>query len=64
MEDAKKTKQMVEDAGKHCLLVPADIRTEDACRGVIDRVVDDFGRIDVLVNNAAKQARLNLHFFY
>ena len=55
------TKQMVEEAGKRCLLVPADIRTEEACRGIIERVADEFGRIDVLVNNAAQQVPYPFH---
>jgi len=54
-EDGKDTAQLVEDAGRRALLVPGDLTSEDVCRQVIDRTVSEFGRIDILVNNAAYQ---------
>ncbi|MBT1094127.1 SDR family oxidoreductase [Streptomyces sp. Tu102] len=54
-EDAEETTALVEEAGRKAVAVPCDIRTEDACRQLVDRAVDEFGRIDVLVNNAAYQ---------
>lgn len=54
-EDAEETATLVEEAGRKAVAVPCDIRTEDACRHLVDRAVDEFGRIDVLVNNAAYQ---------
>ncbi|MEU7258428.1 SDR family oxidoreductase [Streptomyces rimosus] len=54
-EDAKETVRLVEDAGQRALAVSCDIREEEQCRALVDRVVREFGRIDVLVNNAAYQ---------
>ncbi|MFE6940489.1 SDR family oxidoreductase [Streptomyces chartreusis] len=54
-EDAEETTALVEEAGRKAVAVSCDIRTEDACRQLVDRAVDEFGRIDVLVNNAAYQ---------
>ena len=54
-EDGKQTAQLVEDAGRRALLVPGDLTSENVCRQVIDRTVSEFGRIDILVNNAAYQ---------
>jgi NAD(P)-dependent dehydrogenase (short-subunit alcohol dehydrogenase family) len=45
----------VEDAGRRALLIPGDITDEAHCRALVDRTVRDFGRIDLLVNNAAFQ---------
>jgi NAD(P)-dependent dehydrogenase (short-subunit alcohol dehydrogenase family) len=55
-EDAKATQELVEQAGRTCILVPGDIQNASHCRDVIERAVKEFGRIDVLVNNAAHQA--------
>ena len=54
-EDAAETKRLVEEAGRQCLLVPGDISKADHCRSLVQQAVDAFGRIDVLVNNAAHQ---------
>lgn len=54
-EDAKATKRFVEDAGRRCVLVPGDIADPAHCRKLVRSAVDAFGRIDVLVNNAAHQ---------
>src|SRR5690242_765911 len=54
-EDAKSTKRFVEDAGRRCLLIPGDIADPAHCRKLVRSAVDAFGRIDVLVNNAAHQ---------
>lgn len=53
--DAERTAELVRDAGRQAVLVPGDLRTEDACRELIKRAEEEFGRIDVLVNNAAYQ---------
>jgi trans-2-enoyl-CoA reductase len=54
-EDAQQTAQLVEKAGRRAILVPGDLTQEDACQQVIDRTVSEFGRVDILVNNAAYQ---------
>jgi NAD(P)-dependent dehydrogenase (short-subunit alcohol dehydrogenase family) len=54
-EDAQRTAALVEDAGRRALLVPGDLTSEDACQELVDKAVSEFGRIDVLVNNAAYQ---------
>jgi NAD(P)-dependent dehydrogenase (short-subunit alcohol dehydrogenase family) len=53
--DAAETRRLVEEAGRQCLLIPGDISGAEHCREVIRQVVETFGRIDVLVNNAAHQ---------
>ncbi|MGW1605557.1 SDR family oxidoreductase [Streptomyces eurythermus] len=54
-DEARETARLVEDAGRKAVAVSCDIREEDNCRALIARAVDEFGRIDVLVNNAAYQ---------
>jgi hypothetical protein len=55
--DAEKTKQVVEAAGVKALLLPGDLALEETCRKVVEDTVKRFGRIDVLVNNAAFQGK-------
>ncbi len=54
-QDADETARVVEAAGRKAVKVPGDVRDEAHCRAVIQRAVDEFGRIDVLINNAAYQ---------
>ena len=54
-EDAEETRRLVEEAGRKAVLVPGDISDAAHCRAIIDKAVQEFGRIDVLVNNAAHQ---------
>src|SRR5215218_7620582 len=54
-EDARETARHVEAAGRRCVLVPGDIAEPTHCRAIVDRAVRQFGRIDILVNNAAFQ---------
>ena len=54
-EDAEETKRLVEEAGRACLLFPGDLADRDVCRRIVQETVHRFGRIDILVNNAAHQ---------
>lgn len=54
-EDAEETKRLVEAEGRRCLLLPGDLGDESFCRDVVKKTVDTFGRLDILVNNAAEQ---------
>jgi len=53
--DAQDTARLIEEAGRKAVLVPGDLSEAAHCRGVIDRAVQEFGRVDVLVSNAAFQ---------
>lgn len=53
--DAESTAELVRKAGRECLLFPGDIADADHCRRIVADTADAFGRIDVLVNNAAHQ---------
>jgi NAD(P)-dependent dehydrogenase (short-subunit alcohol dehydrogenase family) len=55
-EDAQDTAKWVQDAGQKAILVPGDLTDAAQCRTVIERAVEEFGRVDVLVSNAAFQA--------
>jgi NAD(P)-dependent dehydrogenase (short-subunit alcohol dehydrogenase family) len=54
-EDGQETARLVQEAGRRVIRVPADLTHEDACRSLVDRAIGEFGRIDILVNNAAYQ---------
>src|SRR5687768_7745804 len=53
--DAEETARWVRDAGRTVVKVPGDIQDEQHCEAMIDRAFDEFGRLDILVNNAAYQ---------
>ena len=54
-EDARATAELVEGAGRRCLVIPGDITDEAHCQTLVQRTVDELGGIDILVNNAAFQ---------
>jgi NAD(P)-dependent dehydrogenase (short-subunit alcohol dehydrogenase family) len=54
-DDAKATAQLVEQAGRRAVLIAGDVSRPEHCRQIIKQTVDEFGRIDILVNNAAYQ---------
>lgn len=55
-DDAAETTRWIEEAGKRSIAVAGDIKDQTHCQALIDRTMDEFGRVDCLVNNAAHQA--------
>jgi len=53
--DAKATKRLVENEGKECLLIAGDIKKESFCKTSVEKIYKYFGRVDIIVNNAAVQ---------
>lgn len=53
--DAEETRAAVEKEGRRCLLLPGDVSDEDYCRKAVAAVLAEFGKLDILVNNAAFQ---------
>jgi NAD(P)-dependent dehydrogenase (short-subunit alcohol dehydrogenase family) len=58
-EDAAETKQAVEQEGRRCIVLPGDVADPEFCNEAVKRTMDEFGRLDVLVNNAAFQEHVN-----
>jgi len=54
-EDAEDTASWVREAGRTAVLVRGDVSSSDHCRHIIDEAVTSFGKIDILVSNAAYQ---------
>jgi len=54
-EDARETQEMVRKYGKEALLIPTDISEELNCRNAVEDTIRKFGKLDILVNNAAVQ---------
>lgn len=53
--DASETVRVVEDAGQRAIAVPGDISDEAHCQSLVNQAVQEFGGLDILVNNAAYQ---------
>ncbi|MFZ3589187.1 SDR family oxidoreductase [Bacillus sp. DJP31] len=54
-EDANETKSLIEKEGSQCLLIPGDIGKEEFCQEIVNQTIQVFGKIDILINNAAEQ---------
>jgi len=53
--DAKQTQRQIEQHNKKCLLIAGDVGYESFCREAVQKTLDELGRVDVVVNNAAEQ---------
>jgi len=58
-DDAEGTARWVEEAGRTAVLMPGDIGNEAQCLALVERAMTEFGRLDILVNNAAHQATID-----
>jgi NAD(P)-dependent dehydrogenase (short-subunit alcohol dehydrogenase family) len=58
-EDAEETKRCIEEEGRRCVLIPGDVKDSGFCKQAVERTVKEFGKLDVLVNNAAFQEHAN-----
>ncbi|HEX6290351.1 MAG TPA: SDR family oxidoreductase [Herpetosiphonaceae bacterium] len=54
-QDAEETRRQVEQEGRRCLTIAGDVGDEQFCRQSVRQTVDQLGRLDILVNNAAEQ---------
>jgi len=54
-QDAEKTQQLVQAEGRRCLLLPGDLKGPAFCQEVVERTVAEYGKLDVVINNAAEQ---------
>lgn len=54
-KDARETERQVAEKGRRCLLIAGDIGGERFCQEVVDKTVAEYGRLDILINNAAEQ---------
>ncbi len=54
-EDAKETKKMVEKEGRRCVIISGDLKEEDFSREAVSKAIEEFGKLDIVVNNAAMQ---------
>ncbi|AUZ25742.1 SDR family oxidoreductase [Bacillus cabrialesii] len=53
--DAEETRKRIEEEHVRCLLIPGDVGDENHCEKAVQQTVDHFGKLDILVNNAAEQ---------
>ena len=58
-EDARETVRLVEETGQKALAIAGDIQEEKHCQKLVQRAVEEFGRLDILVNNAAYQMAID-----
>jgi NAD(P)-dependent dehydrogenase (short-subunit alcohol dehydrogenase family) len=54
-KDATATAERIQEIGQQCLLIPGDVSKQAHCKKIIQQTIKQFGKIDILVNNAAVQ---------
>ena len=54
-EDANETKKMIEDEGRRCLIIQANLKDEKTCKSSVEKCIKEFKKINILVNNIAVQ---------
>jgi NAD(P)-dependent dehydrogenase (short-subunit alcohol dehydrogenase family) len=54
-DDARETKRLVEEKGRSCLLIAGDVGREAFCKRAVEQTIKRFGRLNIVVNNAAEQ---------
>jgi NAD(P)-dependent dehydrogenase (short-subunit alcohol dehydrogenase family) len=54
-KDANETKRLVKEHGRKCLLIEGDVGQEEFCRKAVEQTMKEFGKLDILINNAAEQ---------
>lgn len=54
-KDAKETKHLVEKEGRTCIIIPGDLKDPDFCKSAVEKCVHHFGKLNILINNAAMQ---------
>jgi NAD(P)-dependent dehydrogenase (short-subunit alcohol dehydrogenase family) len=55
LSDAQETREIVEGIGRRCHLIAGDVSDSEFCKNAVESTVDEFGKLDILVNNAAFQ---------
>jgi NAD(P)-dependent dehydrogenase (short-subunit alcohol dehydrogenase family) len=58
-KDAEETKKLVEKEGKRCLLISGDVGDENVCKEAVQKTLSEFGKINIVVNNAGEQHEKN-----
>jgi NAD(P)-dependent dehydrogenase (short-subunit alcohol dehydrogenase family) len=59
LDEHEETKQAVEQEGRRCILLPGDVADAEFCKDAVEKTVDELGKLDILVNNAAFQEHVN-----
>lgn len=54
-EDAEETKKIIEQHKRRCVLIPGDIADDNFCKNAVQTTINEFGKLDIIVNNAAVQ---------
>jgi NAD(P)-dependent dehydrogenase (short-subunit alcohol dehydrogenase family) len=58
-DDGKETKKAIENGGRRCILLSGDVADPKSCENAVQKTIDEFGKLDVLVNNAAFQEHVD-----